>query len=254
MDKIKIIIVGAKAACAPDNNILQADHNDLCFIISTSKYVTDIECYDIAYPSAAVVDGIKYINDYFCFGDTEQLCNDCLNIIIEFCNPLDENFINHSAYGNKQYENLMKYNGKYRIAIVSCGCGWDQGFPADCVQEIIRNKLVTPCDAYNVDSFLYVISTVQMLKNDNISHTMYPYLRALYQSCGTLMWRGCSADDYFSERVIRDLFAILGTDMVPVDDSFELQAFIDNQKHWNQLKWSMRNQLNEYIYGFDARY
>jgi hypothetical protein len=252
MNKTKIIIIGAKA---PDNNstvannVLQADHNDLCALKST----IDIICYDVAYPYTIDIDGIKYINDHFHFGDTDPLCTDGLNIIIEFCNCLDENFINHSSYGNRQYEHLMQYNGTYKIAIVSCGCGWNQGFPLDCVKEIIKNNIVTPCDAYNVDSLLYIISTVQMLKNDNILHTMYPYLKGLYQCCGTLMWRGSSVDAYFSENVIRDLIEILGTDMVGLADSIELKAFIENKKHWNQLKWSLRNQLNEYIYGFDAR-
>jgi hypothetical protein len=256
MNKTKIIIVGAKA---PDNsstvanNVLQADHNDLCLLLSSSKSTIDIICYDVAYPYVADIDCIKYVNDHFHFGDTEPLFTDGLNIIIEFCNPLDENFINHSSYGNRQYENLMQYNGRYKIAVVSCGCGWNQGFPLDCVKEIIKNNFVTPCDAYNVDSLLYIISTVQMLKNDEILSTMYPYLRGLYQCCGTLMWRGSSADEYFSENVIRDLFAIIGTDMVCLEYRIELNAFIEKEKHWNQLKWSLRNQLNEYIYAFDAR-
>lgn len=250
-NKVKIIIVGGKA---PDNNpgiennVLQAAHSDLLSLSGTC----DIVCYDIAYGYAEEIDGIKYINDYYYIGDTEQLDSDCLNIIIEFCNPLDENFINHTAYGNRQYENLMKYDCK-KVAILSCGCGWNQGFPVKCVQEIIQNGLVTPCDAYNVDSLLYIISTIQMLKNDNILEPMYPYLRGFYQCCGTLMWRGCTADGYFSEKVIRDLFEILGTDMVSAEDAKELQTFVDNHKHWNQLKWSLRNMLNEYIYGFDAR-
>jgi hypothetical protein len=244
----RLIVVGAKDPNDMLNNVRQAAHADLVRL--SQLYKMDVVCYDVAYSVSQEIDGVKYINENYFLGDTDQLCKDSLNIIIEFCNFLDENFINHNGYGCLQYENLMRYSG-YKIAILSCGCGWSQGFPSECVEEIVKNNLITPYDAYSIYSLLYVISTVQFLKEQGIVAGMQPYLMGIYRSIGTLMWRGCAADSYFSEGVVRELFEILGTDMVPANDSNELQSFVDKSKHWNQLKWSLRKQLNEYIYGLN---
>jgi hypothetical protein len=244
---MRILIIGAKDPESDMNNTLQAAHDDL-LLLKQWQPSLEIICYDVAYPCTINIDGIQYKNEPYFTGDTDKLCKISMNIIIEFCNALDENFINHSTYGNRQYENLMKYSG-FNIAILSCGCGWNQGFPVQCVKEVIYNKFITPYDAYSLDNFLYVISVTQTIRNNTTHDYMQPYVKGLYQCMGTLMWRGSQSDEYYSENIIRELFQIVGTDMVSINDVQELEDFIQGAKHWNHLKWSLRKQLNDYIYG-----
>jgi hypothetical protein len=247
---INLIIIGAKADGTREliNNPLQADHSDLCNL--KSLYDANIFCYDLGYCQNEVKDGIYYIADKYNLGDTSVFLLDAINIIIEFCNFLDENYINHGDYGQYQHENMLNYT-PYKVALLSCGCGWQYGFPINCIKNIIEHQLLTYFNAYNVDCFLSTISNVQYITNlefENVSDSQ-PFLLGMYQVMGTLKWRGCEADNYKSEIVLRDLFTII-IDNVNIndDDKNDLLAFVENKKHWNNMKWSARIVLSKFIY------
>lgn len=250
MSIFNIIIIGAyNYDIANDdvkdwNNPLQAKHEDLYLLQSET---INIICYDVLYKYSELKDNIHYVSDFFSFDETTPLSKEAHNIIIEFCNMFDENFINRPNNQGK----LMQY-ADYKISILACGCSWNKGFPLECVMNIIySDNLITPCNPYSVDSFLYVISSVGCLHEKNQQEIMQPYLYGLYQTLGTLKWRGCEADGYSSENVLRELFSLVGTDVYDLCDAHqkELEDFLDGTKHWNKLSWSLREQMSEYIYG-----
>lgn len=255
---MNIIIVGAKAEgrIADDasvwNNIKQASHNDLC----TLKAIYDchlIQCYDPLYPSNKSIDGIEYISNSYDLGDTSHFLKDGINIIIEFCNLLDENFINHSET-NRQSMDMPKYSD-YHTVILACGCMWDQGFPLKCISYVESGRLRTPTDPYNIDNLLYTVSCKNLIdsfESEEGKADMYPFVLGMYQSMGTFMWRGCQNDEYRSEHILRSFCDIVGVESFNLNerDSSELQRFVDGALHWNNLKWSIRKHMSNFAYGF----
>jgi len=248
--KYNIIIVGAKDVKDHEvvenwNNKLQASHEDL---LNISNDFVKITCYDPQYAYTISKDDIEYTNELF---GLQMMSKEHFNIIIEFCNMFDENFVNRQYY---QYR-LSDYND-YKLAILSCGCGWNKWFPIECVLNIIySDNIFTPTDPYNVDNFLYVISTVQYIYVNKMQECNQPYLLGLYQTMGTLKWRGSESDAYASERVLRELFSLIGTDAYDLSDRYreELQAFVRCEKHWNKLPWSLRELMCKYIYGCEYK-
>ena len=122
---MNIFIVGAKkegAIFSEDvqewNNIQQACHSDLINLIDILQ--CDIICYDLAYHCSKEVDNIKYINEIFDMGNTDAFSKDKLNIIIEFCNMLDENYINQFKESNrKEFERLHQINRRTTVRIIT---------------------------------------------------------------------------------------------------------------------------------------
>lgn len=229
--------IGVASGVADWNNPLQAKHEDLCKL--KNEFI-NITCYDVLYKQSGMYDNIHYINDLFTFDDASILSKENHNILIEFCNLFDENFVNRS---NVQVK-LSKFDG-YKVTVLACGCGWNKGFPLECVLNVIyTDGIVTPCNPFNVDNYLYVISSVRYIYENNMEDCMQPYLYGLYQNMGTIKWRGSEAGGYVSEEVLRELFTLIGTEC-----SKELQDFVDGNKHWNKLSWKLRESLCEFIYG-----
>jgi hypothetical protein len=246
---VNIIIVGAKDSkdhtnVEQWNNPLQASTCDLMTIIKAYTNV-QITCLDFLYPYSATFENIKYINEGYVVGDLNIVQKHSLNIIIEFCNLFDENWINHNGSTKSRYIPLQKYD-YYNVVLLSCGCGWDKGFPIDCITYIIQNSLTTKFNPYSVDNLLYTISSIKSISPDNKS-MMYPYISGLYQMMGTFMWRGCTQDDYESEHILRELFSLIGTPEVDEDIS-EVREFINGKKHWNNMLWATRKRLSTYVY------
>jgi hypothetical protein len=231
-----IIIVGAF------DNVLQAKHTDLvslhnCFEIGNCQ----ITCYDVLYDASGEIDNICYKNELFILGDTSCLQKDANNIIIEFCNLLDENAIHHNL---NQHSCLVKYKD-YKMTFLACGCGWNQGFPIQCIMHIIQSYIYTPIDALSIDSLLYAISSIEYIYQNQLEHVMQPYLQGIYQVLGTCKWRTNE-----SENIMKELFCILGTDIPSLSDIHKdcLQEFINGKKKWNQLPWQFRESISNFIY------
>ncbi len=235
---MKIIVVGAATNIKNTiefNNKSQASEDDLLKFSDC-----DIECYDMTYVANIQKNGINYISKAFHLEDTHIL-SDSLNIVVEFCNLLDENFVNHGEAGINQYIDRKQFACNHKIAYLACGCSWNRGFPDECIQYILKHGLYTPCDACDVDSLLYIISVIQKIYDENKEDIMLPYITGLYHMMGTLMWRGDGFDD-----VIRKLIEI---SIKSHELDGDLLAFINHEKKWNHIKWSIREEFNRFVYG-----
>lgn len=239
-----IIVVGAKDSLCDGNNMFQANHKDLCNVLSYDKNI-GISCYDMMYPKTYILDNIQYVKDQFLIGDIRYLKKDNMNIIIEFCNLLDEYDVNNGLCFNKQIFD-------YKIAYLACGCCWNKGFPIECIKTIIENQVFyTPFDYKYVNSYLDVISIIHYIYNNNNPCIMEPYIKGLKCTLGSLKWRGSQTDNYASDGVLRELFILIGyenVDELNDEDHSEIQKFVSYQKHWNQLKWSTRENVNKFLY------
>lgn len=251
---MNVILVGAKKAelCDNDarlwNNVEQASHTDLIYL--KDLFCCDVTCYDPGYTESCDMDGITYLKDIFYF-DCDYIKEDKVNVIVEFSNMLDENYINHGL-DNAQHNNLMKCR-LYKIVVLACGCSWNKGFPIQCISYLYDSKFYTPCDPYYIDNLLYVISCTSFIQSleEEKRDVLYPYRLGLYQCMGTMMWRGCETDGYKSENVMRELFGLIGTDCIDGEDlqKEELIEFINGNKHWNTLSWDLRKALSKFVYG-----
>lgn len=235
-----IIVIGAKSSSDNSsridkwNNDLQAAHFDLV------ELPWNVICMDPMYPYDATLENIRYVSEAYVPGMVDNvLKKDAVNIIIEFCNLFDENWINHDGYIRKRHKDMMIYND-HKVVLLSCGCSWNQGFPRRCIEYILDHGLVTKFNAYSVDDLLYTMSAIQGI---TMKTTMYPYIYGLYQMMGTFMWRGCEKDSYESEGVLRELFGLLEI------DNDELRDFINGKKHWNQMLWKTRKEMSAIVYG-----
>lgn len=246
--QVNIIIVGAKDAKDHTNielwnNPLQASTSDLMTIMKRTN--TQITCFDYLYPYNTIFENILYCNEGYVVGDVDIIHRDSLNIIIEFCNLFDENWINHNEHNKLRYIPLQKYDD-YNVALLSCGCGWEKGLPIDCITYVIQNRLITKFNPYSVDNLLYTMSSIRSISPENKS-MMYPYIYGLHQMMGTFMWRGCKQDDYESEHILKELFSLIGTSELSEDIS-EVEEFINGKKHWNNMSWATRKRLSTYMY------
>jgi len=251
-NKVKIFIIGAHSGNEQDfrNNPKQADIIDLVFFkenMINKLFDVSITCMDPMYFCDGIIDSITFKNTYYSLGDTSLFSNDSHNIIVEFANILDENHINHGEYNN-QYKNIINYE-PFKFTWISCGCMWDSCFPQKLLETIILKEFCTPV-THNKDSFIHAINITKIIQEYPLffQEVMQPYSQGIYQSLGTLLWRGCKSDNYKSENVLRDLFQ----DMQNIPDRInnqEIKDFVSNRIHWNELTRKTRELATEYIYG-----
>lgn len=232
-----IIVIGAYG------NDMQATHEDMCLLLSLFEQTEfKITCYDPLYETSKIMDDIVYAKEFFVLGDVNNMQIHAKNIIIEFCNLLDENEIHHSLY---QHMHLMSYKD-YNTVVLACGCSWNRGFPIECIMHIIENdNIMSPTDALSVDSFLYVISSIQYIYDNKLEYVLEPYLIGLYQIMGTFKWRNSD-----SEHVLQELFSIIGSDIPELSDVQKcfLKDFMNGVMQWKELPWSLRETLSHFVY------
>lgn len=255
---MNLIIIGAKGIETKYNNPLQASQEDLVKI--KELHNCNVKCYDGLYDKYAIIDSIEYIPhnfpNNFDVCDTNIFDKNKQNILIEFCNYFDENYINSSLEDNKKQiiNNYIKATTSgYKIAIIICGCCWNDTLPIECINNVIKYKLTTPMHPYNIDSYKYIINNNKSLKilEDN---KMKCYVEGLYCIMGTLMWRGCKSDNYESEEILREIFTEIRDnnlyDVLFLDDELiKLNSFIDKKINWNFLDRYLRIKITNFIYG-----
>lgn len=245
----KLVIIGA---CKPKNrssiheqdidvtewnNPNQAGHYTLVML---KQEYPDIEiiCIDPLYLNDAFINDIKYVKDYFKQVEVVSVLDKkSHNIVIEFCNFYNENWSSDGV--GKPY-----IDSKYKVSWLACGCMWSDGFPKDAFDKIIQDKLYTPFDSTNVDSYLTSIGYTSSIKEK----FMKPFMQGIYQVLGSIMFRGCAATDYLCEEPLRELFQIVDSPL-NYKQQEELQIFINGEKHWNNLSLEIRRNISEFIYG-----
>jgi hypothetical protein len=245
MSMINLIIIGAQRydiKISEDykewNNTNQASYYVLKQLMSEFKNMK-ISCLDGNYPSNVDNNDIQYIKEYYDVPETKYFDIDSHNIIIDFCNLLDENWCSSKT-------NYHVYDKKYNITFVACGCGWNDGFPIDTLKTIIQHKLYTPFDPMNITSYLTSISY-----SEYVTGNMKPFYQGIYQVLGTLMFRGYSKN-YKLEEPLRELFKITDAPLnATYNDEFKL--FVDGSIHWNQLSREIRLLMTKYIYNIDIK-
>lgn len=244
---INLIIIGAKRfdiEILEDykewNNPNQANYFVLLQLLSEFKNMK-IFCLDGSYPNNITNNNIQFIKEYYYLSDTKYFNINSHNIIIEFCNLLDENWCSSST-------NYYTYNNNYNITFLACGCCWSNGLPIDIIKIAIENKLYTPFNPMNIDSYLTSIG----YSNSNYNNkNMISFYQGIYQILGTLMFRGYS-HNYKLEEPLRELFKIIDTPL-NISQNNELQLFCDGNIHWNQLSRTIKLLMTKYIYNIDIK-
>jgi len=254
--KINIIIIGAYNYGKPLNidtinnpikwnNQLQASFRDMKDVMQTLKsfdYDVEMKCIDFMYSSTKSVDDIHFINQTFTIGDTQYLCKNSHNIIIEFANLLDEYYVTKN--GTSHCDCLKLYND-YKITFVSCGCGWDKGFVKDLIYLLVENCIYSPTDCYDENSYISAIYFNKVYKES----VYKPYCQGLYQLLGSVMWRGCKDNEYQYEDILLKLLKKIDINIFEENIKSDLQRFIDKEIHWNNLNRQTRLFMTKHIYG-----
>lgn len=254
---INIIIIGAKNNIDytyKNNNVLtynnpfQANHLTLVELINHYKDI-NIYNYDIyEYYDDYIYNttNIFYFSDLYKLGDTTFINkNGSHNIIIEFCNILNENYVSNCFL---QGEKMLKYID-CNLTWITCGCMWSDGFPINLIKYIIDNKYYTPVIYNSPQSFLDAISNTQKIINENKQDLMKPYSQGVYQILGTLFWRGNKTNDYQNENVLYELFNIIDYKFSNDEYQKNFNKFLNKEIHWNSLNYNIRKELTYYIYG-----
>lgn len=219
------------------NNFNQVGHYTLVML---KQEYPDIEiiCIDELYQNDAFVSGIKYIKEYVQVTEVDKFLDEkSHNIIIEFCNLYGVTWTSHKDY--KPY-----IDSKYKVSLLACGCMWDDGFPKDAFDRIVKNKLYTHYDLMNIDSYLTAIGYTSSINETY----MKPFMIGIQQILGSVMYRGCVATGYECEKPLRELFQIVEPPLNP-EQKEEFQGFLDKSKHWNHLSREIKEKISQFIYG-----
>lgn len=156
---INLIILGAQRTDKPTkisedyrewNNTNQANYYVLKQLLSVYQNMK-IFCLDGNYPSNVNNNKIQYFKQYYNVEETKYFDINSHNIIIEFCNLLDENWCSSKTY-------YHKYDDKYKLSFISCGCCWNNDFPIETLRTVIQHKLYTPLEPMDFNSYLTSIS------------------------------------------------------------------------------------------------
>ncbi len=242
-EEYNFIIIGAKDCQTLFNNPLQASHTDLLEL--KRKYNCSIKCIDGLYDRYYKIDNIEYIQDHFSICDNTYFEKDKINILVDFCNYFNENYINNlcTDYGKDYYNNLIKYED-YKIVLLICGCCWDKKLPIVDIYNVINNNIYTPFNPFNIENYLYIMEILQKEENK-----IPIYVKGLYYNMGTVLWRGCKNDNYISDNVLRELLNIINLNYFTIEEREDIYKFINKTIPWNYLKRDIRVKLAYFIYG-----
>jgi hypothetical protein len=242
---INLIVIGAKRSdieISEDymewNNPNQASYFVLLQLLSEFKNMK-IFCLDGGYPNNITNNDIQFIKEYYDLSNTKYFHINSHNIIIEFCNLLDENWCSSSTH-------YYIHDKNYKVSFLACGCCWNDGMPVDTIKTVIKDKLYTPLDPMNIESYLTSIG-YSIYNNKN----MMSFYQGIYQILGTLMYRGYS-HNYKLEEPLRKLFKIIDVPL-NISQKNEFKLFLDGNIHWNQLARTIKLLMTKYIYNIDIK-
>jgi hypothetical protein len=227
------------------NNNKQVCYNDLntLIFILKEKYDIDEISFDIidgAYPFNKHLENINFYADNFFLDSGKYLKENSLNIIIEFCNLLNENWIAWNSADLNLYDKIKNY----KIILLACGCCWNEDLPINLIIKILDLKLYTSIEPFNHLSYLDIINFINIIKKNNIFEIMKPFIRGNFMIMGTLIYRNNKTED-----VIRNLLELNN----PFNNE-EITLFINKKKHWNELPRNIRIEFCYHIYNMETDY
>lgn len=277
--QVCLIVVGAAASnidLGNDpykwNNPKQADiHEVLKFgsMLKAEGMTVQIQFWDPMYPGSEETDYLlnhmrdSEFGEFHIYRESFDLRNakgiisgDCVNIVLEFYNPLDENWVMQGVKAAPTY--LSKYKDDH-LAFLACGCMWDKGFPADCIWQCIWQymtiNLTTPLETNNWMMFEQLLSMDACFARpaSDKSEVLMPFLKGCMMVMGTLMCRGMG-EDYSTEEVVLEFvrFGSISAYMKTEAMSEELASFANGTRRWNTLSYALRKHVSELVYGEHA--
>jgi hypothetical protein len=244
-----LIIIGAKRAdIEMSNDYMEWNNPNQASYFVLKQLLLEIKnmkifCLDGDYPKNITCSDIQFVQEYYNLADTKYFDINSHNIIIDFCNLLNENWCSSTT-------NYNIYDEKYNITFVACGCCWEVDFPVDTLKTIIQHKLYTPLDPMNITSYLTSISYSVEFPIETLEY-MKPFYKGIYQILGTLMYRGYS-QNYNLEEPLRELFKIIDSPLNSSHDD-EFKLFLNGSIHWNQLSRTIRLLMTKYVYNIDIK-
>jgi hypothetical protein len=207
-------------------------------------YDPTIKLVDGCYPSSSKDTSFSIIKGSFDIMDPMYLDKDAHNVVVEFCNLMDENW---NGWGQNSDNGLAFYNKykDYKFAYLACGCMWKRGFPSDAVIEIVSKDYQTPRECWSVNAYLDCIQMVEEIKEDGMEEALQSFLKGVYEVMGTLKYRG-RPGDWSLEEPIRDLLQMV---VIPVEYAGNIERFISGDIRYNRLSLDTRMYINTLVYG-----
>lgn len=191
--------------CKTWNTPLQADHNILVELSRT--YNIKIICIDPAYPQSINTDNIDYIKDTLILNREDILTNadkffdpTAHNIIIDFCNLI---YLDKYHYELDNPDIFGTIKNDIKMTILTCGCGWYEGFPINTVKLIIENNIET---GKNISE---VHNNVKKYKNADLqlaTEDIQLYLYSQYMFIGKLSNKNAELHSEEIKNIILDLW------------------------------------------------
>jgi len=229
------------------NNIRQASHYDMVNFMQSHANV-QIRCYDLLYKYYRERDNITYYTDKFYVGNTDYLCANAKNIIIDFCDLLNGkcNNVNHIIYGYSRVDysdDSFSLYDEYDVTYLACGSTWSCGFPIDCIKYIMNIPgYYTPFNRDSVDNYLYVMSSINCIYNIGNETLLRPYLRGLQHVMEDLI--KVNKNKYST---LKELLQLIWK-YVSDEDKQYLNLFMSGQKNWNGIPLQIRTNVHNIIY------
>ena len=201
------------------------------------KFVDRI--YEFTSSQASQFSSIKY--DDFNINDPKYMDKDAHNIVVDFVNLLDENWVAFDMH--EQRMGLYEAYKDYKFALLACGPFIKKGFPNDAVMEIVKKGYETPRQYWSAKGFCDAIALSNRFKNEGIENTMKPFMQGVFQMIGTLQYRGM-APNYSSEEPVRDMLKIRNIIQDP-----SAKKFINGEIRFHEIAMHIKEYLYPYFDG-----
>lgn len=232
------------------NNKKQCDYSDMeNYIIDKEKenIFIKIKAVDPSYPYTKDDILIPHYKAGVTYDSVEYLDINAHNIIVTFYNrllPTFYNFKNNNMTISTYNEYKIKILKTYNITYIS-NINWQNSFPTNIIDNIIKYNILTPVDIYDWKSYNYMINIKKILNDNNITDVMLPYMIASFNILNTLM---VFDDNEKNNKVIKDLLNNL--DLSSADKSIqdEINNFIFNTIKWNRLNVNTRKYFCNLVF------
>lgn len=199
--------------------------------------------YEFTSDQASQLSSIKY--EDFNINDPKFMVKDAHNIIIDFVDLLNENWIAYDMHTERKH--LYDVYKDYKFALLACGLYNRDGFPSDAVIEIVKKGYETPREYWSAKGFSDAIRLRNIFKEQGLEKTMKPFMQGVFQVLGTLQFRGIEPN-YSSEEPVRELLAI--RNIIMREPS--IKKFVDGEIGYDEIASYAKDKLVGYFEGKES--